>query len=431
MFSETIRRYGFWTFDALSGGHVRKYLQNIKKKLGTEEDVFSDELRNILDHAVNTTGFYKGYKGYSNIKDFPVIKKSLIKEKYDQFISSEYKNKSLYKMQTSGTTGERFVMLLDKKKRKRVIAELIYFFERCGFKLGYKHVYARVLSADNKKIKLELIAQNKVWFDCSFLSDASMETLYEMLHKDKSIKCLIGYANFLTAIAAYFDKKNYTPDMFNIEMVVSGAERLEPEAKDLLKKIFGCTVVSRYGNIENGILAQQTNDGDNFFLNTAHYFFETLKLDSDEPAPFGELARLVVTDLYNYAMPLIRYDTDDIVVAMPVNKGSAKMLLTELSGRKEDIIYDTRGNMINPCAIALGFRRYDLLPRFQFIQESPKGFTLKLEGARGLYEDKNMRKTVEGLVGQDAVIKIEHLDKIPHLSSGKFRKIICKYKKQL
>ena len=314
MFSETIRRYGFWFVDALSGGQVRQYVLDLEKKLQVNLDTSSGDLRNILNHAVNTTEFYKPFRGFSNITDFPIIKKSLIKGKYDQFMSSEYKNKRLHKVSTSGSTGERFFLLQDMQKRKRVIAELIYFYEQCGFHLGYKYVYLRIWHRGNKKSKLVEIAENLIMFDCSSLSDASLDRLYELLMKDRSIKCLAGYATSLKAVAFYFEKKGYNPGMFNLEIISSGAESLEPQAKALLKKVFGCPVISRYSNNENGILAQQPIDSDHFILNTAHYFFETLRLDTDETAPYGEPARLVVTDIYNYAMPLIRYDTEDIVI---------------------------------------------------------------------------------------------------------------------
>ena len=428
VYSETLRRYGFWFVDALTGGHVRKYLLDLKKKLGGKSAASSDDLRKILNHAVNTTGFYEKHKDFSSINDFPVIKKSMLKEKYDQFISSEYKNKSLHKMHTSGSTGERFVMLQNRQKRKRVVAELIYFHEQCGFRLGYRYVYIRAWHTDNKKTKLVQMAENLIMFDCSSLSDESLNKLCQLLIKDRSIKCLTGYATSLAAIALYFDKKGYTPDMFNMKIISSGAERLEPGAKAMLKKVFGCPVVSRYSNQENGVLAQQDNDGDTFILNTAHYHFETLKIDSDEPAPCGEPARLVLTDLYNYAMPLIRYDTEDIVIMETSEENSyGKYILTELSGRKADIIYDTRGNKISPHFAALIFRSYNKLPQFQLIQDSLNQFTLKLEGARGLYDDNDFRETVRELVGRDAIVEIEHVDKIPHLSSGKFRKIICNY----
>jgi phenylacetate-CoA ligase len=428
LFSEAIRRYGFWFTDALTGGYVRKYLLRMKSTLEGAVDSDSDDLQMILCHAVNTTEFYREYKGFSSIRDFPVVKKNMIKEKYDQFISSEYRNRKLHQVQTSGSTGERFVMLQDGQKRKRVVAELIYFLEQSGFRLGYKHIHARVWTKENRKTKLEQMTHNTVMFNCSSLSEESLQNLCQLLHQDHSIKCLTGYATFLTAIAYHFDSKGYTPDMFNMKIIVSGAERLEESAKAMLKKVFGCTVVSRYANNENGFLAQQPNDGDEFLLNTAHYFFETLHLDDDEPADYGEPARLVITDLYSYAMPLIRYDTGDIVIAEVSDKHiPAKIILTDVCGRQDEIIYDTRGNRISPHFVAFNFRRYDRLPQFQFIQESLKNFTVKLEGVRGLYEDRDVIKTVKELVGQDAVINIEHVDKIQHHSSGKLKKIICNY----
>ena len=429
MLGELIRKNMFWLFDALSGGLVRKYLLNLEKTMQQGNDASSDDLQKLLNHAVSTTEFYKEYSGYSGITDFPVIKKNMIKEKYDQFISAKYKNKQLHQMKTSGSTGERFVMLQDKQKRKKVIAELIYFYEQCGFMPGYRYVYARVWFKDNKKSKLACIAQNRIMFDSSFLSEDSLQRLYQVLRKDQSIKCLTGYANTLAAIAIYFDKKGYTPDLFNFEVIVSGAERLEPSAKVLLKKVFGCAVVSRYSNQENGVFAQQGLNSEEYILNNPHYFFETLCLDNDESAPYGEPARFVITDIYNYAMPVIRYDTGDIVIAgVSEINGLPKMVLTDVSGRQDEIIYDTAGNMISPHFVALQFRSYDRLTQFQLIQDSFDQFTLKLEGARGLYSDNDFINTVRQLVGINCVVKIEHLDKISHLSSGKFKKVICNYK---
>jgi phenylacetate-CoA ligase len=86
MFSEAIRRYGFWFVDALGGGQIRQYVSDLEKKLQGERDTSSDDLRNLLIHAVNTTAFYKPFRGFSNITEFPIIKKSLVKEKYAQFI---------------------------------------------------------------------------------------------------------------------------------------------------------------------------------------------------------------------------------------------------------------------------------------------------------------------------------------------------------
>lgn len=413
--------------DALGGGQVRKSYLEMKSKLEIKPTT-SSELQKLMKHAADTTEFYKAFRGYSDIRDFPIIKKSMIKENYDRFISSAFRDKPLHIMKTSGSSGERFAALQNKEKRKRVLAEVIYFNELCGFHLGERYIYSRVWFRDNQKSNLVQMAQNMLPLDCSSLTDKSLHELAILLQNDSSIKLLMGYATSLGVVADYFVRQSFTPDRFNLKLIVSGSERLDAPDKARLKKAFGCPVVSRYSNQENGILAQQGTQGDTFFLNTAHYYFEFLQLDCDEPAPIGQQARLILTDLYNRAMPFIRYDTGDIVIGGEQEAdGVRKTVLKDVSGRSEEIIYDTRGNKISPHSVALDFRQFDRLSQYQFVQDSQIHYTVKLVGACGVYDDRNVRQSLHSLVGEDAVIEIVHLDEIPRAASGKTKKVICKW----
>lgn len=302
MLTEKMRENGFWIVDALRWkGQVRQYYLNLKKVLGDNDTNAS--YREILSHACATTDFYKPFRGYSDIAAFPIINKRTIKEHLEQFISSAYKGKTLHAARTSGSSGERFMIKQNREKRNRVLAELIYYNEQCGFHLGERYIYSRMWYENNRKSKLVQIAENMLPLNCSSLSDTSLEKLFDLLRKDRSIKMLKGYASSLAAVADYFDRQGFTPDLFHLKLIVSGAERLDPVIKTALKKVFGCTVVSRYANNENGVLAQQGLSDDVFHLNTAHYYFECLQPDHDEPATFGQPARLVLTDLYNWATP--------------------------------------------------------------------------------------------------------------------------------
>ncbi len=91
------------------------------------------------------------------------------------------------------------------------------------------------------------------------------------------------------------------------------SETLNDYTKQTIEKYFGVPVYSRYSNLENGILAQQVPGSDNrYFINTASYVLEIFKMNEDVPAACRRtLGRIMVTDLYNYAMPMIRYDTGD------------------------------------------------------------------------------------------------------------------------
>lgn len=422
---EIIRRYGFWLADALQGGLVRRYYKKLKKEQG---HVFSSsDLQTLLNHAVTTTPYYKPWKQSESIEAFPVITKQIILAHYDSFLSSAYRGQKLHIMRSSGSSGDRFAMLQSRGKRKRVLAELIYFNEQCGFHLGERFIYTRIWFKDNRKSIWMRTAENMCPFDCRSLSDASLDGLFHLLQKDKSIKLLKGYASTLEAIADYFDRRGFSPALFNLQIILSGAERLDQVAKAKLKKVFGCPVVSRYSNQENGVLAQQGLNDDVFYLNASHYYFEWLKLDQNTKAAMGEPARLIITDLYNRAMPMIRYDTGDVVIAGQVDGAPGRNILLDISGRCDEVITDTRGNKISPHSVALYFRQYTNLRQYQLIQNSRTDFILKLEGARGIYADENMKQSLRGFIGEDAAIEIVHLDKIPQTASGKLKKIIRNY----
>jgi hypothetical protein len=67
------------------------------------------------------------------------------------------------------------------------------------------------------------------------------------------------------------------------------------------------------------------------------------------------------------------------------------------------------------------------LKQYQLIQEAAKVYRLKVNGAKGIYTDEEMTAALRKAIGSDAVVIIEHVEGIPALSSGKFKKTICNY----
>ena len=72
------------------------------------------------------------------------------------------------------------------------------------------------------------------------------------------------------------------------------------------------SVYARYSNIENGIIAQQNQNKDDYLINSASYHIDIYSLQNDSLLKHGELGRIVVTDFFNKGMPLIKYDTGDV-----------------------------------------------------------------------------------------------------------------------
>ncbi len=175
------------------------------------------------------------------------------------------------------------------------------------------------------------------------------------------------------------------------------------------------------------ILAHQTKDSHaNFVLNWASYIFEILDMEEDRPAAKGELGRIVVTDLFNYAMPMIRYDTGDVGMFSPDFPDNRYMRSVE--GRKMDLVSDTNGVVLSSFVVyTLFYPYYKYLNQYQFIQEDARKYTIKLNVKESFDKESELIQAVRKDFGQNALVDIVYVDEIPALASGKRRKVINLY----
>ena len=241
-----------------------------------------------------------------------------------------------------------------------------------------------------------------------------------------------GYASSLGKLAEYAKGKGY--QFPHLKLAIAGAESLQDDVRALFKEVMQADIQSQYANEECGILAQErvpTQEKDNpMYWNHSGYFFEVLKFDSDEPAEYGELGRIVITDLYNYAFPVIRYDNGDTAVLLPPNEYSLGYpVLGKLYGRRFDLTYSTTGAAIWPLTYGRILKHYENIAQWQFVQNGEKEYELNLILRN--HED-NLNEIVNQLkepLGQDAIISINEVHDIPVLASGKRKPVVNNWKR--
>ena len=183
------------------------------------------------------------------------------------------------------------------------------------------------------------------------------------------------------------------------------------------------------------ILAQEripTKEKDNvMYLNHASYIFEFLKLDNDAMADYGELARIVITDLHNYAFPIIRYDTGDVGILLPPNEYSnGYPILGKLYGRRFDVCYTTENNPFSPMALGRMFKHIDGVLQWQFVQTMGGEYMVKIIPDKSKEIDtKFIDEQLREIVGNDAKIELVYVEDIPVLNSGKRKMVVNQWKK--
>lgn len=423
---EFLRYSSFWVLDFLRGGSFKKSYKDVKSinenyASKTSKNKREKYLNAILQHAITTTSFYKNLNT-KTLESFPIVDKNLIRDNFQDFESTLYKGKKNYKVATSGSTGTPFTTYLNKIKQTRNSVDTIYFAEKSGFKLGKKLFYIRLWDQQHKKSRLSFWMRNIISHDVSKLTDKDIASLLNNVTKDKSEKGFLAYASAYDAICHYLDKIKSDPVFCNVSSIIAISEGLSDYARISMKKYFCCDVVSRYSASETGILAQQSVRSTDYDINWASYFIEILNMEDDSPADYGEMGRIVITDLFNYAVPMIRYDTGDLGMMNLIDEDKAPVL-SKVEGRKMDMLYNTDGELIT-SHIVHQICLFNGINQYQLIQETKTLYNFKINATDNFNQEKELIETYQPYFGNDAKIKVEYVDDIPLLSSGKRKKVI-------
>lgn len=291
-----------------------------------------------------------------------------------------------------------------------------------------------VLIGAKDRSRINMLLQNKIFMKPTELDISWLEQQRKTL-LEKGVKTIIGYPSVIKALAEFCKSKGDTAANFNITGIIATSEPLYEETREIAEKIFGCAVVGRYASEELGVIAHECIQERNYHLNEASYKIELLAIDEDRPVTRGELGRVVVTDLYSHAMPLIRYDTGDLAVLKENFKckcGFDSPVFERIEGRNVEIIYNTSGIRISPFAINSTMRDINHVFQFQFIQKNASLYILRLSVLDSYIKGETesiILTRLKNVLGNDAEIILEYTSTIPPLKSGKRPYIISEYKK--
>lgn len=202
-----------------------------------------------------------------------------------------------------------------------------------------------------------------------------------------------------------------------MEGVITVSEVLTEEMRVDIAKAFQCAPISRYTTNELGVLANQDSSGDFFVLNQHNYLIEILSLDNDEPVEVGELGRIVVTDFFSHAMPLIRYDIGDLARPLDITDGVVTKVHS-IEGRTVSSIMDPNGEYVSPFMINASLAKSSEIVQFQFSQEGKSEYILRLV-VKGEVDEPGIVNLYKSILGDAADIDIQYVDDIPALPSGK------------
>ena len=154
-------------------------------------------------------------------------------------------------------------------------------------------------------------------------------------------------------------------------------------------------------------------------------------LDSrHQPVDNGQLGTIVATSLFNRAMPMIRYQTNDScsLKTESCSCGRGFPLMDEVATKNEAIVTLPDGRLVSPSVLTHPFKPMVNIIESQIIQERLDLIRVKIVKNQD-YTHKDEEMLLAGFVerlGPDVALKVEYVDMIPRTKSGKFKWVISK-----
>lgn len=203
-------------------------------------------------------------------------------------------------------------------------------------------------------------------------------------------------------------------------------EVLEPQVREAVRETWGVPVVDSYSSEEFGYLALQCPDHPHYHVQADNVLVEVLH-DDGRPCQPGEIGRVLVTHLHNFAMPLIRYFIGDYAeVGEPCSCGRNLPVLTQILGRQRNMFTlpggETRWPMVDARDISAAFDDLPPISKFQLVQKSVEQIDVNLVVARALtqQEEETIRGYLQQGLGYAFDVNFRYVDDIPRSPRGKF-----------
>lgn len=330
----------------ISGFPIKKAKAEFEKIIAISDEKFEDyvlEKRNeIVNFHLQNNLFYKNLVGKSEIKnwnDLPVLSKKDLQYPLRERLSIGYLPKKVFVNKTSGSSGDPFIFAKDKECHALTWASIIYRFGWYGIDFN-KSYQARFYGIPldfigHKKERLKDFLSNRYRFSIFDLSDEVLEKVLKKF-QNSTFDYINGYTSSIVLFAKFLQSKNIVlKDICpSLKVCLVTSEMLFEEDKVLMEKQFGVPIVNEYGASELDLIAFENTKGE-WQINSETLFVEILD-ENNQPVPKGKEGKIVITSLYNKALPFIRYEIGDVGI-LDEKSTFKKPILKKLIGRTNDV----------------------------------------------------------------------------------------------
>lgn len=332
---------------------------------------------------------------------------------------------------TSGSTGRPIAAL--NTELTQFFWRVLTLRDHLWHKRDFRRSFAAIRDTDSPQAKPPEGKRADNWGDATrdvvATGPAALLTVHSSLDQQAdwlmrhNPSYLLCYPSALLALARHFQSTGQK--LSELREVRAFGEVLEPECRSMCREAWDVPIVDMYSSQEVGYLALQCPEHEHYHVQSEGALVEIVDEEGRQCGP-GQIGRVVVTTMHNFAMPLLRYELGDYVeVGEPCTCGRGLPVLKRILGRKRNMFTLPDGRQRWPAFELDPTRAFVAsLPvrQYQVIQRNPEQIEILVVAYRPLSETEEMGVREMVVKGLDYPFRITftYVDEIPRTPGGKF-----------
>lgn len=393
------------------------------------------QCKTLLKYAKHNVPYYQkiladiNLSTISSLADFyriPILYRNKLKEHSDDFVSNDGNLKALLSLHTTGTTGSPLTVQANASARQKNYAFFDAYLESLDLNPNSKHIIL-----GGRIIVPQKVTEPPFW-RYSYFQKSLLMSSYHLLdvHMDAYIdkiesfspEYIESYPSSIYTLCKYILKKGRR---LNCKAVITSAETLFPEQREVIERALNTTVYDQYGCAEMSFFVAQCRMG-SYHVRSDYGILELVDGEGN-PVIKGQPGHVVSTGFINKAMPLIRYSIGDMATFSEDDTckcGLATPILKEIQGRKDDMLITSNGNSIGRMSPVL--KGFSVLES-QYIQYKPGEVNLLIVPDAGFSSERDIHRIIESVqmrLGDDCKVNIQLVDKIKRGRGCKLKAVI-------
>jgi len=395
-----------------------------------------ERLQRLLDHCYREVPYYRRHwrelgiapGDIRNLDDYarlPVLTKADIREHFDELKADSWRDRLLYKA-TGGSTGEPMRFGFTRESNDRRTAVMWRGYEWAGSRMGRRTLFlwGGAVGDPTRAHQLKDRLYNAVFarrvLNSFSMTEANMAEYADAIDRYRP-DIIVAYVGPLVQLAEWLlacGRKVWQP-----HAIIGGAEAMHGFQRDAIQQAFGAPAFNTYGCREFMLIAAECEQRHGLHVNSDHLVAE-LRLP-DGAASGSTTGDVIVTDLFNYGMPFVRYANGDMATASTQRCacGRGLPLLARVEGRILDAIRTPGGHVLPGEFFPHMLKDVPGVQRFQLVQRRLDHLDLSIVRGAG-FDDASLEyihREVDKVLGGSVQLHCHFVDEIPLTSSGKRR----------